>query len=79
MNPIDVDSSSKIVYINTRQYDSYRNFSTTHHTLKLEAISKIVAYVQGQGVELILKRSAHVVREHLKSIRTAAIGRKMHF
>ena len=46
---------------------------------KLEGISKIVVYVQGQGVDLILKRSVHAVREHLKSNRNAAIGRKMHF
>jgi hypothetical protein len=40
---------------------------------------KIVVYVQGQGVDLILKRSVHAVGKLLKSNRNAAIGRKMHF
>jgi hypothetical protein len=40
---------------------------------------KIVNYVQGQGVDSVLKRSVHAVREHLKTNRNAAIGRKMQF
>jgi hypothetical protein len=38
---------------------------------------KEVEYVQEQGVDLVLKRSVHVVREHLKPNRNAAIERKM--
>ena len=40
---------------------------------------KIVGYVQGQGVDSVLKRSVHAVREHFKPNRNAAIGRKMQF
>jgi len=39
---------------------------------------KYVVYVQGQGADSVLKRNVHVVREHLKLNRNAAIGRKMH-
>ena len=46
---------------------------------EVEPISKIVVFVQGQGVDFVLKRSVHEVREHLKQNRNAAIGRKMHF
>ena len=45
----------------------------------LEAISKIVDHVQGQGVDSVLKRSVHEVREHFKPDRNAAIEREMHF
>ena len=51
-------------------------------TLKVqvvEAVSKIVDYVQGQGVDLVYKRSVHEVREHCKTNRNAAIECKMLF
>ena len=47
--------------------------------ITLKANSQIVAYVQERGVDLVLKRSVHVVREHLKPNRNEAIGRKMLF
>jgi len=45
----------------------------------IEPISKIVDHVQGQGVDSVLKRSVHEVREHFKANRNAAIEREMHF
>jgi len=46
---------------------------------KVKSCLKGVVYVQGQGVDLVLKRSVHEVREHFKLNRNAALGRKMHF
>jgi hypothetical protein len=40
---------------------------------------KIVDYAQGQGVDSVLKRGVHAVREHFKPNRNAAIESKMHF
>ena len=45
----------------------------------IEAISKIVDHVQGQGVDSVFKRSVHGVREHYKPNRNAAIEREMLF
>jgi hypothetical protein len=45
--------------------------------LKPKSGFKAADYVQGQGADLVLKRSVHGVREHFNPDRNAAIGRKM--